>query len=96
MTSSLVIREPGFYCQRDEKSFFDWLMAIPGIKGAKGASMGLIIDISTSEMDRVAWSDLIGLFARYKVDMKCINQIEMGTHEKWLKESNHYWHKMIF
>jgi len=96
MNSRFVIREPGYFCQRDEKNFFDWLLAIPGVKSAIGVTQGLAIDVAPCEIDQVGWSDLIGLFARYNVDIQCMRHLDMGTHGDWVRGSKHYWHDLIF
>jgi hypothetical protein len=96
MKSEIVIREPGFYCYRDEEHFFGWLKSIPGIERLSVVQSGLSIVIDDVHMDEDAWADLIGLLARYAIDMGDLRKIVSPRNERWIKNSHRYWYSMIF
>lgn len=96
MKNEFLIREPGFYCYQDEKHFFDWLESIPGVKGVIGNSRGLSIQLEITELDKDSWADLIGLLARYGVNMKGLSDFVTPENKSWLKNPDQYWYSMIF
>jgi hypothetical protein len=96
MKTEVVIREPGFYCYRDEEHFFGWLKSIPGIEGMSGVSAGLSIVINDQHMDEDAWADFIGLLARYAVDMSNLEKVLSPKNEGWIRNPSRYGYSMIF
>src|SRR5712664_420048 len=96
MRRELTIRESYYYCYQDEKHFFRWLESIPSVKRVTGGPKGLTIQFKASGLDRDDWYDLIGLFARYGIDMRGLRDFVTPEHENWLKDPQKYWHSMMW
>lgn len=96
MNNQVLIHEPGFYCYQDEKHFFEWLESIPGVKSVAGNPQGLSVQIVNAELDQDGWADLIGLMARYDVNMKVLRDLVTPENVVWLKDPERYWYPMIF
>jgi hypothetical protein len=96
MQSELVIRESPYYCYLDEKNFFAWLESISAVKSVAGGPKGLTIEFVDAGLARDDWADLLGLFARYGIDMAGLRDLVTPEHEAWLKDPDKYWHARLW
>ena len=96
MSNELIIRESRYFCYQDEKHFFEWLESIPSVKKVVGGPKGLSIHIADAGLDRDDWADLLGLFARYGIDMSGLRDLVTPEHEVWLRQPEAYWHSMMW
>jgi hypothetical protein len=93
---SCVIKLPTFGCYLDEKHLFAWLEEIEGFSGCKGYGEGLEIEFDSPFLSRKSLQDLIGLFARYGINMHFLrDQVHEGT-AGWLDDPRKYWHLAVF
>ena len=96
MTRELIVRESFYYCYQDEKHFFHWLESIPSVKSVVGGPRGLAIRFADAGLDRDDWADLLGLFARYDIDMRGLRDLVTSEHETWLKDPTNHWHEKMW
>jgi hypothetical protein len=93
---SCLIKEPTFGCYLDEKHMFGWLKEIEGFSSCHGRKEGLEIEFDSPFLSRNSLQDLIGLFARYGINMHFLrNQVHEAT-AGWLDDPNKYWHRAVF
>ena len=85
-----------FYCQRDEDHFFEWLLAIDGVKDVRGHLTDLTVFLSTEFLSEPALKDLIGLLYRYEVPMSCLRTQLTAKNEHWFKDPQKYWYENVF
>lgn len=96
MLKQVTIKEPSYYCYKDEENFYRWLEAINGVERAMGSPNGLTLHIKEVGLDRDDWADLIGLLMRYGVDMKSLRGLVSDVHEAWLKDPEKFWHHKMW
>jgi hypothetical protein len=85
-----------YYCYQDEKHFFEWLESIRAVKKVVGGPEGLTVHFSRGELSRESWGDLLGVFARYGLDMRPLQALVGKRHEAWLRDPKKYWHKAMW
>lgn len=59
-----------FYSNQDEDAFFSWIEKINCISSISAAKNELYLDLIDGDLSFEDIHELIGLFARYKIDMK--------------------------
>jgi hypothetical protein len=97
VAKQVLIREPiNYYCYQDERHFFEWLESIRGVEKVVGGPEGLTLHIASRPLSRESWSDLLGLFARYGLDMRPLQALVVKRHEAWLRDPIRYWHKAMW
>ena len=92
----LVIPEPQrFFCEADEKHFFDWLNGIRAIRKVVGTPAGLelVIDVP---IDKVSFYELVGLLTRYNLDRTCLNPLCLEHPDAWFQDRRNYWYRYVF
>lgn len=86
-----------FYSQRDEDAFFWWIKQIPCIEKFEGAGDELYLDLVDERLSDDDLDDLIGLFYRYKIDMKQLAQFLTPENKGWFFDNKRaFWHKRVF
>jgi hypothetical protein len=96
MAQELIIRESSYYCYPDEKHFYGWLESISAVKKVVGGPKGLSIHIADGGPSRDDWIDILGLFARYGIDMRGLRDLVTPEHEAWLKDPEAYWYPKMW
>ena len=96
MLDTLTIREPAiFYSYLDEENFFRWLESIPAVTSV--SRVGLDLEVSLRQiLDEPNLRDLIAIFRRYGIDMKCLRHLATSSNESWFKNPIAYWYKDVF
>ncbi len=92
----VVIRERPYFCYQDEKHFFEWLESIQGVRKVTGGPDGLTIHFARAPLSYDSWADLLGVFARYGVDMRPLRVLVDKRHEAWLRDPDKYWHEALW
>ena len=62
----------------------------------EGAGPYLYLDFENKKISDSELMGLIGLFYRYKVDMKQLQIFVNKKNEKWVKDKKAYWYKRMF
>ncbi|WP_243368757.1 hypothetical protein [Fundidesulfovibrio soli] len=92
----IVIQEPvPFYSEGDEDFFFHWLQSITSVESVSRCLQGLEITLD-DPVDDASLRELIGLMARYSLDMKCLKPLRTAQNEHWFADPIKYWHKSVF
>ena len=66
----LICKSVMFYCRKDEDAFFEWINKIDCIDQTSAAGDELYLHIAADDIHDYDLRDLLGLFYRYKIDMK--------------------------
>ena len=66
------------------------------MESVKGGPQGLTIRIAEKGLDRDDWADLLGLLARYGLDMRPLQALITPEHEAWLKDPDAYWYASMW
>lgn len=86
-----------FYCPKDEDAFFEWIKKIDCIDKFSGAGRELYLYICCDDIHDQDLRDLIGLFFRYKINMKQLARFLTDDNKKWFYENKiAFWHKKVF
>jgi len=80
----------------EEHFFFECLYKIKSITNIEGAGDELYIDFKGKKISDYAFKGLIGLFFRYKVNIKQLQIFINKKNEKWVKNKKAYWYKKMF
>lgn len=94
----LICKGITFYARKDEDAFFEWIKKIECVENISGAGDELYLHIVSNELHDYDLRDLLGLFYRYKVDMKQLQRFLSEDNKKWFYEgkAKGYWHKRVF
>jgi len=93
----LVCKAVRFYCNKDEDAFFEWIKKIDCIKELSGVGRELYLHICSDVIHEYDLRDLIGLFYRYKVDMKQLQRFLTDENKHWFYENKKaFWYKKVF
>jgi len=101
----LTIPEPlRFYSALDEDMFFHGLKSIAAIKSYvvkngrpdKGRPNLVVLTLDKPVMEDVSLMNLIGLMARYALDMSSLASQASEENAVWFKDNKAYWFKNVF
>lgn len=93
----LICKNVQFYCNKDEDAFFEWIKKINCIEKMSAAGKELYLHISSNEISDQDLDDLIGLFYRYKVDMKQLARFLNDDNKSWFYDNKKaFWYKKTF
>jgi hypothetical protein len=86
-----------FYCRKDEDAFFEWIKKIECIEEISATGEELYLHICADDIHDYDLRDLLGLFYRYKVEMKQLGRFLTDDNKKWFYENKKaFWHKKVF
>ncbi len=86
-----------FHFSKDEDAFFWWIKRIPCIKSFEGVGNKLYLDLVKRPLTDNDLRDLIGLFYRYKIDMKQLATFLTQENKEWFYgKPKGFWHRRIF
>lgn len=86
----------------DEDAFFDWIKKIPSVikfeyPYIEGIRDELHLTIKSKRIPDEDLRAIIGLFYKYKIDMKQLKIFINEDNKSWIREDGKaYWNKMIF
>lgn len=93
----LVCKSVRFFCNKDEDAFFEWIKKIKCIDEISAAGKELYLHICADYIHDQDLDDLIGLFYRYKVDMKQLKKFLTKDNKKWFYDNKQaFWHRKVF
>jgi hypothetical protein len=93
----LICKGVRFYASKDEDAFFDWIKKIDCIEKTSAAGRELYLHICADDIHDYDLRDLIGLFYRYKIDMKQLKRFLTQDNKKWFFDNKKaFWHKKVF
>lgn len=93
----LICKSTWFYSMLDEEKFFDWVQNIKSITHCNGIGDELYLYCKSSIIPDEDLREIIGLFYRYKIDMKQLTVFLNKKNKKWFFESpKGYWHRRVF
>jgi len=86
-----------FYARKNEDAFFEWIKKIDCIDEISAAGKELYLHISTDDIHDQDLDDLIGLFYRYKINMKQLQRFLTKDSKKWFYDNKKsFWHRRVF
>jgi len=89
---SVIFNSPG-----DETSFFEWIKRIPSVVKFDGVHDELYLYIKSIIIPDDDLRELIGLFDRYKINMKQLALFLNENNNEWFYgRPKGYWHKKVF
>ncbi len=93
----LICQSVKFYCNKDEAAFFEWIKKIDCIEETSAAGNELYLHICADDIHEYDLRDLIGLFYRYKIDMKQLKRFLTNENKSWFYDNKKaFWHKKVF
>lgn len=84
-----------FYSQLDEEMFFTGLKKISSVKQVEGRGRDLSFTVSSRPSNKTL-RELLGLFSRYKIDMRQLAQFLTKKNRSWFHSPEAYWFKRVF
>jgi len=91
----LKCHETTFYSQLDEEIFFDALKKISAVKRIECVGSDTFLFVPSRISDK-ALRELIGVFFRYKIDMRQLAPFLTGKNRPWFRSSEKFWFKRVF
>ena len=88
----LICKSVSYYSDKDEDAFFEWINKIECIESISAVGDELYLDLVDRELNNNDIDDLIGLFARYQIDMKQLGKYKTEKNA----EAFNPWRKEIF
>ena len=86
-----------YYGLTDEDIFFDTLERISSISKIYGSYKGLHICFSSTHIPDEDLRSLIGLFYRYRMDMKLLKVFLTESNKAWFfEDATTFWHDKVF
>lgn len=93
----LICKSVKFYCRKDEDAFFEWIKKIDCVDEISAVGRELYLHICADDIHDYDLRDLIGLFYRYKIDMKQLSRFLTDENRKWFYENKRaFWRKKVF
>lgn len=92
----LLIHEGTYFSQLDERAFFGWLEAIPGVVKAVGTPAGLEVALRSKRLSQDALRNLLALHFRYGLPMQSLAQFETSQNTSWFRCPTAYWYSKVF
>lgn len=91
----LKCHKTAFYSQLDEEMFFAGLRRISGVKDIKGEGFDLLFSVPLRVSGK-SLRELLGLFFRYKIDMRQLSQFATEKNRAWFESSEAFWFSKVF
>ena len=93
----LICKSPRFFGYKDEDAFFEWIKKIKVIDKVSGKGKELYLYLVAEKLDDQDLDDFIGLFYRYKIDMKQLSRFLTDDNKEWFfNNKKAFWHKKVF
>ena len=91
----LICKRVIFYSQGDEEAFFEFARRIKGVRKIDGVRDEIQIHVQARLSDK-SLRDILGLFQRYKIEMRQLSQFETDKNREWFRDSRKFWFKKIY
>ena len=93
---ALELKRVQFYSHADESAFFAFARSIKAVRDITGSGDSIILEVA-SRPSQESLSDLVALFARYRVSgMHQLAQFRSSSNERWFADPAKFWHKRVF
>ncbi len=93
----LVCDSVKFYSPKDQDAFFNWIKKIQSINQITIEKKSIYLYLKCSRLNNNTLDNLLGLFYRYKIDMKQLARFLNKTNKFWFYDNKiAYWHKKVF
>lgn len=97
LMATLVWHAPmQFLSPGDERAFFHWLEAIPGVVGVRGCGRELHIQLKSKRLSQSALREFIALYSRFDGCLSELAQFVNATNESWFRSPSTDWHDAVF
>jgi len=80
----------------EENFFFECLYKMQSIVNIEGAGDEIYLDFRTKNISDYELQGLIGLFYRYKINMKQLQIFINKKNREWVENKKAYWYKDMF
>ena len=92
----LIVKGPRYFARGDEDAFFNWLRTIKCIKDVGGEGSDLHVTLARP-LGNADLRELLALFFRYRMDMKCLAVFRTSRNAGWFAENpKAFWHSKVF
>jgi hypothetical protein len=93
----LICKRVTYHSRKDEDAFFEWLKKIECIEEISGAGDELYLHIIADEIHEYDLHDLLGLFARYNIEMSQLARFLTKENKHWFYDNKKaFWRKKVF
>ena len=92
---TLICKRVTFYSPGDEFAFFEFARRIKGVREIEGVGDEIHIHVSARLSD-TSLRDILGLFQRYKIEMRQLSQFETVKNREWFRDERKFWFKKIY
>lgn len=93
----LICKKVKFYFENDETAFFEWIKKIKCINHISSVGDELYLHIKGKKISDDNLRNLIGLFYRYKIDMKQLQIFLNENNREWFYgKPKGFWHRRIW
>ena len=93
----LICKKVKFYSEKDREACCDWLKKITCIHDIEVFEKDFYLKLSKRVLNFTELDNLIGIFYRYKIDLKQLAQFVNTKNRKWFYDNKvAFWHKKMF
>lgn len=93
----LICKNIKFYDEKDKEAFFEWIKKIDCIDKISSQDNELYLYVCADDIHDYDLRELLGLFYRYKVNMKQLARFSTNNNKYWFFDNKKaYWHKKTF
>lgn len=93
----LICKNVIFYSSKDEEAFFEWIKKIKVIERSDSGPNELYLYVKEPVISDEDLDNLIGLFFRYKVDMKQLSCFLTDDNKSWFYDNKKaFWYEQVF
>lgn len=94
---NILICKIRFYSEQDKHGFYEWIKKIDCIDKSLSENSKVYLYIAADDIHDYSLRDLLGLFYRYKIDMKPLSRYLTDDNKKWFFDNpKAYWHRKVF
>lgn len=94
---TLICKGVTFYTFMDQQLFFTWINRTLCIDSFTAASDELYLHLVAEQLSDEDLQELIGIFYRYKIDMKQLSRFVTEQNKHWFSEDKKaFWHRRVF
>lgn len=92
---TLCCKRVKFYSTGDERAFFEFAKNIKGVRRIYGVGDEIQMSVA-SRLSDASLRDMLGLFHRYKIEMRQLSQYLTPRNSEWFRDERGYWYRRVF
>lgn len=93
----LVCENIKFYSPKDEQAFFERIKKNECLQNFSLEGNKVYLYLSKKRLSNLDLGNIIGLFFRYKIDMKQLSRFLTDNNKPWFYDNKKaFWHKKVF